>query len=132
MIIKLFFNFLTMSSIIIFLQGCASQIDYYGNQVNLRKTPIVLKNIDRDETNQSIFYLTFLENNNSNYGKLGVQRKKAFSNYMNIIMKKYGYVGYIVVDTIPDNLFLENRNIYEVRFTKSESEFDKWNQRYKN
>ncbi len=117
---------------IIALFGCANQVDYFGNQINLHQTPISLKSIDRDEIDEDIFYLTFIENNASGYGKLAVQKKKAFASYMNIIMDQYDYVGYIVVDIIPDNLFLENRYIYEVRYTKSEAEFDKWNQRYKN
>jgi len=118
--------------LLVSLWGCANQVDYYGNQINLHQTPISLKHVDRDQINKDIFYLTFLENNASDYGRLAIQKKKAFSNYMKIIMDQHGYVGYMVVDIIPDNLLIENRYIYEVRFTKSEAEFDKWNQRYKN
>ena len=48
----------------------------------------------------------------------------------NIIADEKGYVGYLVENTWFES-YLVNKTIFEVRFVKTEEEFDKWNNRLK-
>ena len=46
--------------IALFTNNCATQIDYYGNTVNINETSIILKNIERDAIHPDLFYIKFL------------------------------------------------------------------------
>ena len=110
-----------------FLLSCTT-IDYYGKSVNLGKEGVALKEIERDLDDPDIFWIKMLESDSPVTNVM--KRRKNIKRYLSKIMDEYGYSGYQVVHRAQTGLAL-NYYTREVRFFKTEEEFDKWNRRYK-
>ena len=117
-----------------------TQVDYYGNPVNINETSIILKNIERDAIHPDLFYIKFLISGHVTNpdmvtgvlygGTPTLKYKKNFNEIMQKIMSDYGYRYYYTVDTFRASQLL-NTFIFEVRFFKEEEEWDKWIERSK-
>ena len=121
----------------ILFSGCTLTIirtDMYGNQVDLLEKYFIVESLERDPVIQDIFYIKSLELDgivllsHHSQGVRAVKRKKRFNAEMKKIADNYGYCCYYTMEIIPD---VPYSYIYQIRFFKSEEEFDKWIERYK-
>jgi hypothetical protein len=111
--------------------GCAIHTDMYGRQVDITKEYFLIKSLEREQVNQDIFYIKCLIPEPV-WGVAKVKQKQNFSIEMKKIADNYGYCCYLTIETIPDNLSgAYNYYIYQMRFFKTEKEFDKWIERYR-
>ena len=76
--------------LILFLGGCASQLDYFGNQVDLSEDIISLDKMREDSSEKDKYYLTFIEISGASDKRLS-KKKKTLNNYLKLIMSYYGY-----------------------------------------
>ena len=81
--------------LILFLGGCASQLDYFGNQVDLRAEIIALDKMKEDSSEKDKYYLTFIEISGDSDKRLSDRRlskkRKTLNTYLKLIMNYYGY-----------------------------------------
>ena len=89
---------------------------------------VYLKSYERDITNPDIFYLKFMVSPQNK----PVKKRKQFRYYFNRLMVDNNYVAYNVLEQYDKPEAVFRWTIVEVRFSKTEEDFDKWNQRYKN
>ena len=123
--------------IILFLiTGCATipiTTDYLGNEVNLNDGVMSLKEILQDPTDENVMFLTF-EIRSRLYVR-SASHDISLRKYIWLVAKDNGFIAWQVVNTTVASDMAENwaidRFVYEVRFSRSEEDFDKWNERLK-
>ena len=77
--------------------GCAFQTDIFGNKMNLHNDIISLYDLQRDPLVKNKFYLSFIENGSQTVRKYP-QKNITLSKYLGIIMQKYGYDDYMIIE----------------------------------
>ena len=105
--------------------GCA-MTDYNGISMSTAKRPFVVQQVERDPTNEDIFYLKcFIRPVSPMNPKIEMRKQLA------TVGKEYGYWGYHIISSYQSPLALLNTWTFEVHFHKNEQDFDKWDRRYK-
>ena len=77
-------------AVLLFLVGCAPQLDYFGNPIELQEDVISLTKMRKDESEKDKFYLTFIEVYNAS-GTQVSKKERTLDRYLGLIMKYYGY-----------------------------------------
>ena len=95
-------------AVLLFLVGCAPQLDYFGNPVELQEDVISLTKMRKDESEKDKFYLTFIEVYNAS-GTQVSKKERTLDRYLDLIMKYYGY-------TEKEILEQKNHNILQPRY----------------
>ena len=115
--------------IILLIVGCTSRlmIDYYGNSIYIAEDGVILKDLERDETDADIFYLKFWE-----HPRNPILVKKGLRKSLHKIMNDFGYIGYHVISDDYIVTAWTAYFLYEVRFSKTEQDFEKWDRYLKN
>ena len=94
--------------ILLFLAGCAPQLDYFGNSIKLNEDIISLTKMRKDPSEKDKFYLTFIEVYNASDAQV-LKKERTLDRYLGLIMKYYGY-------TEKEILEQKNNNILQPRF----------------
>ena len=94
--------------IMLFLVGCAPQLDYFGNPIELNEDIISLTKMRKDSSEKDKFYLTFIEVYNAS-GAQVLKKERTLDRYLGLIMKYYGY-------TEKEILEQKNHNILQPRY----------------
>ncbi len=94
--------------ILLFLAGCAPQLDYFGNPIKLHEDIIALKKMRKDPSEKDKFYLTFIEVYNASDSQV-LKKERTLDRYLGLIMKYYGY-------TEKETLEQKNNNILQPRY----------------
>ena len=122
--------------ILFLITGCAAihTTDYLGNEVNLDDEVMSLKEILQDPTDENVMFLTF-EIASRVGGRLKVGHNISLRKYIWLVAEENGFIAWQVVNITASSEREENWSIhglvYEVRFSRSEEDFDKWNERLK-
>lgn len=95
-------------TVLLFLVGCAPQLDYFGNLIELQEDVISLTKMRKDESEKDKFYLTFIEVYNAS-GTQVSKKERTLDRYLDLIMKYYGY-------TEKEILEQKNHNILQPRY----------------
>ena len=77
--------------ILIILVGCASKIDYFGNDVNLNEDRIYLSKLRKDIKDKDKYYLTFVEQRGKHTKLTREKRARTLKRYIKLIEKINGY-----------------------------------------
>ena len=101
-------------AVLLFLVGCAPQLDYFGNPVELQEDVISLTKMRKDESEKDKFYLTFIEIYNANSIQL-LKKKRTLDRYLGLIMKYYGYTEIEILEQRDSNI-LQPRYYVTVKF----------------
>ena len=104
--------------------GCVFR-DYQGNTHNYVEAGKNALTITKIENDGDIYYISGV----ASWDKIAVKRK--LSKELEKIREKNGYCCYEIIDAWNTSGWA-NKNHYQVRFSKTEEEFDKWNRRHKN
>ena len=94
--------------ILLLLEGCAPQFDYFGNPIKLNEDIISLTKMRKDPSEKDKFYLTFIEVYNASDAQVS-KKERTLDRYLGLIMKYYGY-------TEKEILEQRNNNILQPRF----------------
>ncbi len=94
--------------IMLFLAGCAPQLDYFGNPIKLHEDIISLTKMRKDPSEKDKFYLTFIEVYNASDAQV-LKKEGTLDRYLGLIMKYYGY-------TEKEILEQKNHNILQPRY----------------
>ena len=104
--------------------GCA-MTDYNGKSMS-SLDPFVLQQVQRDPTDEDIFYLKcFIRPVTRKNRKIEMRKQ------LTAVGIEYGYLGYHIRSRYQSPFALLNIWTYEVHFHKNEQDFDKWDKRYK-
>ena len=95
-------------AVLLFLVGCAPQLDYFGNPIELQEDVISLTKMRKDESEKDKFYLTFIEVYNASDAQV-LKKERTLDRYLDLIMKYYGY-------TEKEILKQKNHNILQPRY----------------
>ena len=101
-------------AVLLFLVGCAPQLDYFGNTIELQEDVISLTKMRKDESEKDKFYLTFIEIYNANSTQL-LKKKRNLDRYLGLIMKYYGYTEKEILEQRDSNI-LQPRYYVTVKF----------------
>ena len=119
----------------IFFVGCSANVtNYKGKEINVEEKGFVIIEVENSEVENNVFHIT-------------AYKPLRFPNYMNedlifrgfkraiySLMDEYGYSGYHVIRESTDKIYSLNvrpKYFYEIRFHKTEEDFDKWDERYR-
>ena len=100
--------------ILLFLAGCAPQLDYFGNPIKLHEDIISLTKMRKDPSEKDKFYLTFIEIYGANSTQLS-KKKRTLERYLGLIMKYYGYTEKEILEQKDSNI-LQPRYYVTVKF----------------
>ena len=117
----------------LFISSCSSLIiDYRGNELDLNDEHFIIMDMQRDPINNDVFHITGRFSNesyrNHHLGTIGFKKR------MGEIANEYNYWGYHTISSSNNyttSLELWTKYFYEIRFHKTEEDFDKWNVRLK-
>jgi len=73
--------------IMLFLAGCAPQLDYFGNPIKLHEDIISLTKMRKDPSEKDKYYLTFIEIYNASNAQV-LKKERTLDRYLDSIMKK--------------------------------------------
>ena len=106
--------------------GCTYKVqDIHGNlhnQSRFKKIPLWIMNIERDEFNQDLFYITYMVKNttfSTNEASINLEKKKIFKKEMFSIAEEYGYVAFLVISENHNIGLITDDWIAEVMFFKT-------------
>ena len=77
--------------ILIILVGCASKIDYFGNDVNLNEDRIYLSKLRKDIKDKDKYHLTFVEQRGKHTKLTREKRARTLKRYIKLIENINGY-----------------------------------------
>ena len=100
--------------ILLFLAGCAPQLDYFGNPIKLDEDIISLTKMRKDQSEKDKFYLTFIEVYNAS-GAQVLKKERTLDRYLGLIMKYYGYTEKEILEQRNNNI-LQPRYYVTVKF----------------
>jgi hypothetical protein len=100
--------------ILLFLAGCAPQLDYFGNPIELHEDIISLTKMRKDSSEKDKFYLTFIEVYNASDAQVS-KKKRTLDRYLGLIMKYYGYTEKEILEQKNNNI-LQPRYYVTVKF----------------
>ena len=100
--------------ILLFLAGCAPQLDYFGNPIKLREDIISLTKMRKDPSEKDKFYLTFIEVYNASDAQV-LKKERTLDRYFGLIMKYYGYTEKEILEQKNNNI-LQPRYYVTVKF----------------
>ena len=100
--------------ILLFLAGCAPQLDYFGNPIKLNDDIISLTKMRKDPSEKDKFYLTFIEVYNAS-GTQVSKKERTLDRYLGLIMKYYGYTEKEILEQKDSNI-LQPRFYVTVKF----------------
>ena len=100
--------------ILLFLAGCAPQLDYFGNPIKLNEDIISLTKMRKDPSVKDKFYLTFIEIYGANSTQVS-KKKRTLDRYLGLIMKYYGYTEKEILEQRDSNI-LQPRYYVTVKF----------------
>ena len=98
----------------LFLAGCAPQLDYFGNPIKLNEDIISLTKMRKDPSVKDKFYLTFIEVYNASSAQVS-KKKRTLDRYLGLIMKYYGYTEKEILEQKDSNI-LQPRFYVTVKF----------------
>ena len=100
--------------ILLFLAGCAPQLDYFGNPIKLNEDIISLTKMRKDPSEKDKFYLTFIEVYNASDSQV-LKKERTLDRYLGLIMKYYGYTEKEILEQKNNNI-LQPRYYVTVKF----------------
>ena len=100
--------------ILLFLAGCAPQLDYFGNPIKLNEDIISLTKMRKDPSEKDKFYLTFIEVYNASDAQVS-KKERTLDRYLGLIMKYYGYTEKEILEQKNNNI-LQPRYYVTVKF----------------
>ena len=100
--------------ILLFLAGCAPQLDYFGNPIKLHEDIIALTKMRKDPSEKDKFYLTFIEVYNASDAQV-LKKERTLDRYLGLIMKYYGYTEKEILEQKNNNI-LQTRYYVTVKF----------------
>ena len=100
--------------ILLFLAGCAPQLDYFGNPIELNEDIISLTKMRKDPSEKDKFYLTFIEVYNASSVQV-LKKERTLDRYLGLIMKYYGYTEKEILEQRNNNI-LQPRYYVTVKF----------------
>ena len=100
--------------ILLFLVGCAPQLDYFGNPIKLNEDIISLTKMRKDPSEKDKFYLTFIEVYNASDAQV-LKKERTLDRYLGLIMKYYGYTEKEILEQNNNNI-LQPRYYVTVKF----------------
>ena len=89
--------------ILLFLAGCAPQLDYFGNPIKLDEDIISLTKMRKDPSEKDKFYLTFIEVYNASDAQVS-KKERTLDRYLGLIMKYYGYTEKEILEQKDSNI----------------------------
>ena len=95
--------------LILIASGCASPIDYFGNEVNMPQDRIFLSKMRKDKSDKDLYNLTFIEKRGNQTKLTNKKREKTLNKYIDLIKSYYGYTEYKIINT-------RERGIIEPRY----------------
>jgi len=101
-------------AVLLFLAGCAPQLDYFGNPIELQEDVISLTKMRKDESDKDKFYLIFIEIYGANSAQVS-KKKRTLDRYLGLIMKYYGYTEKEILEQKDSNI-LQPRYYVTVKF----------------
>tara|TARA_A100001011_G_C13934089_1_gene684411 strand:+ start:140 stop:496 length:357 start_codon:yes stop_codon:yes gene_type:complete len=84
--------------LILIASGCASPIDYFGNEVNMSQDRILLSKMRKDKNDKDIYNLTFVEKRGNQTKSTIKKREKTLNQYIDLIKSYYGYTEYKIIN----------------------------------
>ncbi len=100
--------------ILLFLAGCAPQLDYFGNPIKLNEDIISLTKMRKDPSEKDKYYLTFIEVYNASDAQV-LKKERTLDRYLGLIMKYYGYTEKEILEQKNNNI-LQPRYYVTVKF----------------
>ena len=100
--------------LMLFLAGCAPQLDYLGNPMKLHEDIISLTKMRKDPSEKDKFYLTFIEVYNASDAQV-LKKERTLDRYLELIMKYYGYTEKEILEQKNNNI-LQPRYYVTVKF----------------
>ena len=100
--------------LLLFLAGCAPQLDYFGNPIKLQEDIISLTKMRKDPSEKDKFYLTFIEVYNASGAQVS-KKERTLDRYLGLIMKYYGYTEKEILEQRNNNI-LQPRYYVTVKF----------------
>ncbi len=95
--------------LILIASGCASPIDYFGNEVNMSQDRIFLSKMRKDKYDKDLYNLTFVEKRGNQTKSTNKKREKTLNQYIDLIKSYYGYTEYKIINK-------KERGIVEPRY----------------
>ena len=84
--------------IFMFFISCALPIDYFGNQIDIKKDRIYLSKIRNNKIDRDKLHLIFVEQRGNHTKRSKRRRQNTLNQYIDLIMSINGYTEYEILE----------------------------------